>query len=131
MGFEALSRGAGHVTFLETDGTAFALLYANARRLGVENSVEILRVDATRAGASRQASADFLFMDPPYNKGLAPPALLALQGWLSPSALLIVEVAAKEPFESPLTHWTITDERIYGAARLVFLRSTEEVTPLQ
>jgi 16S rRNA (guanine966-N2)-methyltransferase len=63
-------------------------------------------------------------MDPPYNQGLASPALAALEaaGWLAPGALGVVELMAKEPFALP-EGFEALDERKYGKARLVFLRA--------
>jgi 16S rRNA (guanine966-N2)-methyltransferase len=62
-------------------------------------------------------------LDPPYRSGLAAPALSALAkaGWLGPGALAIVEVAAREELLAP-AGFAVIDERVYGAARLVFLR---------
>jgi 16S rRNA (guanine966-N2)-methyltransferase len=123
LGFEALSRGAVQVTFLETDANAFAIIHANAKKLGVEGQVSIQRIDATRPPKA-SAPCNLLLMDPPYKSGLAKLALPALQaqGWIAPDALLVVEVAAGEAFASPIRELTIVDERKYGAARLVFLR---------
>jgi 16S rRNA (guanine966-N2)-methyltransferase len=63
------------------------------------------------------------FLDPPYHSGFAAPALTALAaaGWLAADALAIVEVAAREELPMPAGFVAI-DERVYGAARLVFLR---------
>lgn len=123
LGFEALSRGVGRATFLETDGSAFAILHANAKKLGVEGQVSIQRCDATRPPKA-PAPCQIVLMDPPYKSGLANPALLALQaqGWIARDALVVVEVAADEDFASPIKDLAIVDERKYGAARLVFLR---------
>ena len=57
-----------------------------------------------------------------YLKG-AVPALnaLAAAGWLAPDALAIAEIAAREELPKPVG-FTVIDERVYGAARLVFLR---------
>lgn len=127
LGFEALSRGAAHVTFMETDAEALAVIAANTRKLGVEEQMALLRIDATRPPPCRQP-ARLILMDPPYKTGLASRALPALQaaGWIGPDALAVVEVAAGEPFASPLKGWAIDDERSYGAARLVFLRPQTE-----
>jgi len=63
------------------------------------------------------------FVDPPYRSGLAAPALEALDraGWLAPNAIAIVEFGAREQLALP-AGFTLLDERVYGAARLVFLR---------
>src|SRR3954471_23952520 len=43
VGIEALSRGAAHVTFVERDARAAALIAANLRHCGVENRYAIIR----------------------------------------------------------------------------------------
>ena len=50
LGFEALSRGAVHVTFIEDDAAAADFLRRNAASLGEEYSVDVLARDATRPG---------------------------------------------------------------------------------
>ncbi len=75
LGFEALSRGAGHVTFLETDASAFAIIYANAKTLGEDKKVSVQRIDATRPPVAR-TPCQIILMDPPYKSGQATPALL-------------------------------------------------------
>jgi 16S rRNA (guanine966-N2)-methyltransferase len=126
LGFEALSRGAAQVTFLETDPTASAVIVANARKLGADRQVKLLRVDATRPPKA-PGPCTIVMMDPPYKSGLGEPALVALKaaGWIAPDALMVVEVAAGEGFAAPRPEWDIIDERTYGAARLVFLKSTQ------
>lgn len=123
LGLEALSRGAARATFLETDGSAFAIIHANVRKMGVEQQVTILRNDATKPPKA-PAPCRIVLMDPPYKSGLAQTALPALlsQGWIAPDALVVVEVAAGEPFSTPIRELGIVDERKYGAARLIFLR---------
>ena len=123
LGIEALSRGAARAAFIETDRAALAALRRNLAALDEEDAADIVAGDATRPPRAPYAAALALF-DPPYRSGLAGPALTALaaMGWLAPRALAVVELAAKEPF-SPPAGFVMIDQRIYGAARLVFLRS--------
>jgi 16S rRNA (guanine966-N2)-methyltransferase len=122
LGIEALSRGAARAAFIETDRDALAVLRRNLATLDEEDAADIVAGDATRPPRARYACA-LAFLDPPYRSGLAEPALTALtgMGWLAPRALAVVELAAREPFAPPGGFDTI-DERVYGAARLVFLR---------
>ena len=124
LGLEALSRGAAHVVFFETDPGAQAVIAANLKRLGCEREATLVRQDAARPPKA-PAPCQFLLLDPPYKSGLAGAALpaLAAQGWIAPDARIVVEVAAAEGFSSPLPGYVIVDERKYGAARLAFLRS--------
>src|SRR5262245_23573237 len=49
IGIEALSRGAAHVTFVDSDRRAEALIQANLSRCGVESGYAIIRAAAARA----------------------------------------------------------------------------------
>jgi 16S rRNA (guanine966-N2)-methyltransferase len=122
FGLEALSRGAARAAFIETDRAALSALRRNLAALDEEDAADVITGDATRPARAPYACA-LAFLDPPYRSDLAASALSALTvaGWLAPQALTIVEIAAKEPF-SPPAGFAMIDERIYGAARLVFLR---------
>ncbi|MFO1118635.1 MAG: hypothetical protein U1E38_00300 [Rhodospirillales bacterium] len=43
-----------------------------------------------------------------------------MRHWLAPGAIAVVEVAAREPLALP-PEYALLDERVYGAARLVFV----------
>ena len=126
FGLEALSRGAARATFLDVGEAALLAIRRNAAAMGEARNVILLKLDATRLppppGAA-SAPCDLAFLDPPYECGLALPALqgLATRHWLGPGAVAVVEVAAREPLAPP-PGFTLLDERTYGAARLVFLR---------
>jgi 16S rRNA (guanine966-N2)-methyltransferase len=57
-----------------------------------------------------------VFLDPPYSSGIAAAALTALDaaGWLTPDALAVVELAAREHLAPP-AGFSLIDERVYGA----------------
>ena len=122
LGFEALSRGAAFVSFIEQDRAALEAIRANARMLGAAEQMAVLAADARRPPPAR-APASIVFLDPPYHGGLIPDVLLALRGkgWFAPGARLVIEVAADEAFVPP-AGIDIEDERIYGAARLILAR---------
>jgi 16S rRNA (guanine966-N2)-methyltransferase len=129
FGLEALSRGAAEAFFIERGPEAVAVLRRNVASLGESAHAEIVPGDATRPPRARVACA-VAFIDPPYRSGLAGPALEALDraSWLKPDTLVIVELAAREELPSP-TGFTLLDERVYGAARLVFLRRDGTLGP--
>lgn len=126
MGLEALSRGARHATFIDWDAAAIACVRANAAHLRLSRQATLLKLDATRLPPPplvAEAPANIAFLDPPYRSGLATPALAELlrAGWIAEGALCTVEVATQETFGPPARFRTI-DERIYGAAQIVFLK---------
>ncbi|MHA1568804.1 MAG: RsmD family RNA methyltransferase, partial [Alphaproteobacteria bacterium] len=71
-----------------------------------------------------EAPVSIAFLDPPYDEGLAVPALTALAaaGWLAADALAIVELPAREDAPPPPAGFALLDDRAYGAARVIFLR---------
>jgi 16S rRNA (guanine966-N2)-methyltransferase len=86
----------------------------------------VRRWDATRLApnrAGRGEAFDIAFLDPPYARGLAAPALNALRegAWLAPGALAVVERGADEfAFDAP--GYAVIDSRAWGAARVCFMR---------
>ncbi|MFC3003325.1 16S rRNA (guanine(966)-N(2))-methyltransferase RsmD [Falsiroseomonas tokyonensis] len=122
LGLEALSRGAAHASFLESDRVALAVLRQNVAMLKEEARCSVLGGDALRP---RQAPAPcaLVFLDPPYGRELVPKALAALAeaGWLAPGALVVAELGREEALELPGYAEQATRE--HGAARLVFLRA--------
>jgi len=127
LGLEALSRGAAEAVFIERDREALAILLKNVETLGEAVHAHIIPGDATRPPRAGWRCA-VAFLDPPYRSGLAAAALAGLDaaGWLAPDALAVIEISAREEFVPP-AGCTVIDQRVYGAARLLFLR--REGTP--
>lgn len=126
LGLEALSRGASRATFIDTNGRAVQEIRRNAAALGEASAVLLLKIDATRLAPpprAAEAPAALAFLDPPYDSGLAGPALAGLtaKGWISVGAICVVEIASQEALQQP-PRYTVLDERTYGAARVVFLQ---------
>lgn len=121
LGFEALSRGAGHAAFMDDAPDAVAACRRNADALGEADRAEILRTSCLRpARAARPV--DLAFSDPPYFGDLAEPSLTALEraGWIAGGTVCVVQTAAAEAFEPPDRCETVDDRR-YGATRIRFL----------
>lgn len=64
MGFEALSRGARHCTFVERDRAALSAIHANIGALGLSGVTRVVSGDA--GGYASRVPADIAFVDPPY-----------------------------------------------------------------
>jgi 16S rRNA (guanine966-N2)-methyltransferase len=124
FGLEALSRGADFCLFVDDGAQARALLRENVAALGLGGVTRIFRRDARRLGdAPPGAPYTIAFLDPPYNRGLAEPALtsLARGGWLAPGALVIVEEAVAAMFE-PAPGFELLERRDYSGTEAIFLR---------
>ncbi len=119
LGFEALSRGAAHVTAVEQAPASIRLITDNAEALGFENALTLLRKDAAKPIALPHPIT-LVFCDAPYGKGLSEPALMAQRPALE-NCVCVVELDKRERFETP-DGYALDDERIYGDTKLVFLR---------
>lgn len=124
-GLEALSRGAAHAVFMESQAAALSALRANLKNLGEAGNATVIQGDVLRPPRARRA-CDVVILDPPYGQGLAPPGLTALwrAGWLAPGALVAVELMKTEDMTVP-EGFEELDTRKYGKAKLVFLRAPE------
>ena len=120
FGYEALSRGFNFVSFMDKDTTA---VLKNAKLFPKESDrIHIIKADAT-AMPHAYRKYDMVFMDAPYALGLTEIALQQLieQQWLQDQAICIVEIRKDERWPLPEA-FELLDERVYGLARILFLR---------
>lgn len=135
LGWEALSRGAPEVCFLESDPKALRLLRdqtSTFERPG--QRVRILAGDALRtlAGPPSRGGYDVLFFDPPYGRDLLTSALNLAQknGWIAPEALICAEVEeAWTPAALPLPELELETDRTYGQTRIC-IWTTQPPSPI-
>lgn len=92
LGFEALSRGASAVTFLDTNPLVLRHLEAMRAMLAAVNC-EILGYDARAWLAQREPIAyDVIFVDPPFAAGLSDELLsLLARGWVAVNGVVYLE----------------------------------------
>jgi 16S rRNA (guanine966-N2)-methyltransferase len=95
LGFEALSRGAAHVTLVERDRENAARLRETAAMLAPGRAT-VVESDALAWLASRQAAYDIVFLDPPFAAGLLEESMERLegQGAVAPGGFVYVEMPA-------------------------------------
>lgn len=120
LGLEALSRGAAHATFVESDRAAIKAIEANAAALGATDRIAIRATSAAALPASEPL--DLVFADPPYEPGLgsAVAEAVARAGWLAPSGWMSVETHRGDAVAPP-GGWEVEAERDVGRARLTLL----------
>ena len=91
LGFEALSRGASHTSFIEQGRDQAVALRAAAARLAASDRAEIVQTDALSWLRNTARRYDVVFLDPPYGDNLLAPALAALPGLLKPMHRVYLE----------------------------------------
>lgn len=97
IGIEALSRGAAHVTFVDHDPRALALIKDNLRRCGVSDRYAIIRSRlGERSSALPPRGFDLAVLDPPYDETDLAAALSAAAALMMPGGLLVLEHARRQ-----------------------------------
>jgi 16S rRNA (guanine966-N2)-methyltransferase len=104
VGLEALSRGAESVQFVERAQAAREVLWANVRKMGVEDSVRVRSGAAAAYLTQATGLWDIVFLDPPYEAENEYEATLGLLGGsranlLAAGAVVIAEHRRKKKLE--------------------------------
>jgi len=94
LGFEAASRGAGRVVMIERERAALDALEKNRAVLGAQQ-VDVLRTDALAWLAHNREPFDLVFVDPPFDSGLAEKVLATLATHLKAGGYAYVEQGAE------------------------------------
>jgi len=131
LGLEALSRGAAHVTFVERDRRAVALIERNATACDVKGRYTIVCGDvvavAPRLGAG--GSFDLILLDPPYGAGSVRTVLDRVAVLLSPGGLLVLERATRTDPVVPPTLERVRDVGSGDSTLTMFTRTARPLIP--
>lgn len=125
LGFEALSRGAAHVTFVERQRAAAQRLRDNVALLGEQAVADVVHADALRLLATPpEQRYDIVFIDPPFADALLPSvcARLAQGAWLVDGAMVYLEQDAKRAWPEPPSHWSLHRDGNAGQSAQRLLR---------
>lgn len=130
VGFEALSRGAAHATFVESDRAALECVLATAQKLGCRDRVRTVAADVVtwlRGHPRELDQAAIVFLDAPYkDEGVA--EALRLLGE-RPPPLVVCEHHRARRLPETLGGLARVRESVYGATRLtIFRRDTTQST---
>jgi 16S rRNA (guanine966-N2)-methyltransferase len=121
LGIEALSRGAIHATFVESDYRVVAILKKNLAELGLLASNHVVQADAARWVELHPAEvgrADVILADPPYRDPIVGALVTALDQ--TAKGTVVLEWARGEELPE-LVNLEVRRDRAYGATRLTIL----------
>ena len=131
-GLEALSRGAGHVTFVERDPAAIRVIARNLEKTHLAGpDVRTVGTDVMRwlADAARAAEPpyDIVIVDPPYTEPeLMAAALLAVGPAVRAGGRVVAKHATPTPPPATVGLLASERERAFGVTTLTFYRRAEE-----
>lgn len=112
LGLEALSRGAAHVTFVETDRRARQVIERNIATLGFGDRSRVVGTDA-RSFLATAPEADLVLCDPPYE----------YEAWddLLASINAAVVVCESDHEINVPERWKVTRSKRYGTSVVTIL----------
>lgn len=129
LGIEALSRGAEHVDFVETDHRTRATILLNLERTGFHRQGKLHAIRAENAPSTLAGPYDLILADPPY----ADPSTLALLELIGRSALLaeggVFILEHSSAFEPPTQAGSLRLDRTrrHGTSRVSLYRAADEI----
>jgi 16S rRNA (guanine966-N2)-methyltransferase len=121
LGFEALSRGAKSVTFIERDKTAQQLIDVNITTLDVGQKTKLIKTSVNNwLTTVKNAKFDVILIDPPYDNPQFSTAL-KLKECLNLNGLMILSYSGR--LRVPTVNGVVVvDNRSYGEAALAVFR---------
>lgn len=120
LGFEALSRGAGHVAMVEQNPLLVEEIKQQAGILEAQN-LEIIQANAIEWLASTTEKYDIIFIDPPFRENLYSRAceLLINKGHLHEKTLIYVEGGSK--LNVRFNHFHVVNQSRAGQVKFLLL----------
>jgi 16S rRNA (guanine966-N2)-methyltransferase len=128
LAFEALSRGMGRAVLVDRSAESARLVAENARALGMEGAIELLRMPVARALPRLAAEGrrfSLVFADPPYAEEEVAGVVRAVgEGrLLADGGTLLVEHGRREPVPESVAGLTRVDSRRFGDTVVSLYRS--------
>ena len=124
LGFEALSRGASSVIFVDNEPSNILYIKRNGKNICGNELFQIHPYDATDLGIFfyELDRPSLVFVDPPYGQNLVSPTLKGLINgkWLKEKTLLVIETSKDENFRIP-NSYSLHSERYYNQTKISFL----------
>lgn len=121
LGIEALSRGARHCTFVESNRNAFKVVEGNIEKCKMQNESTLVFSDA-KSFLTKKDNFDIAFLDPPYRQKLIDECLPRLTELMSEDGVIICESAKDELLPQDVNGWSVTREKKYGKTKLTYYR---------
>jgi 16S rRNA (guanine966-N2)-methyltransferase len=116
IGIEALSRGASHVTFVDSDARALKLIDENLRHCGVRDRYVIIRTPQSMPAGS----IDLAVLDPPYDAPDLMAAIAAADPLIAPGGMLVLEHARRRPAPEQAGRLRLSRDLASGDSALAF-----------
>ncbi|RKD34374.1 16S rRNA (guanine(966)-N(2))-methyltransferase RsmD [Thermohalobacter berrensis] len=132
IGIEFLSRGADECYFIDYSSECIKIIKENLSNTKLLNKSYVYKNKVGRAIeilGKKNVKFDFIFMDPPYNKGFAEPTLnkIAEHKIIKHNGIVIVEHRTNTILPEKVHNLIKVHSREYGNTTISFYKAEEEV----
>ncbi|MEJ2316377.1 MAG: 16S rRNA (guanine(966)-N(2))-methyltransferase RsmD [Gammaproteobacteria bacterium] len=119
LGFEAASRGAGHVVLVEQSRRVFTMLEKNRQQLKLDDRVKLVCMDALQWLARSREAFDVIFLDPPFGHSMLQSAIDALADSpaVRPGTRVYIEQESHDERAILPEGWRMLREKVAGQVR--------------
>jgi 16S rRNA (guanine(966)-N(2))-methyltransferase RsmD len=129
IGIEALSQGAAHCVFLDTNARAVATIKENLETTCLSEKAEVRHTDAFIYLKNCSKAFDLIFIAPPQYKGLWIEAMRIIAErphLITTRGIIVVQIDPKEYEALDLVSFREDSQRKYGNTLLVFYSQNPE-----
>ncbi len=127
LGFEALSQGADHVTFVEKDKFQCREILGNLTRLQLTQQASVCceqTLEALQRLSGSDKVFDFVFLDPPYDDKVAILSLemIVRMKLVLPGGFVLVECRKREDLPEVFGNLKMLRDKRYGQTKILIYR---------
>ena len=129
LGFEALSRYAQSVSFIEQSSLLVSYLKAQLKQLSAENRAQVYQAQfpfgATQVFKPKKPQFNIVFLDPPFHQNLLSLACtwLVKEGLLAPGSMIYMEAEASQKKLLLPENWEILHAKTAGQVHYALIKS--------
>ena len=130
LGFEALSRGARELVFVEQNRKSIDIIRRNQEKLKIQEPVQIVPKDVLKFLHSYQGGPfDIIFIDPPFTEAMADEVMIALSKQprlILEHTVISIESGRREKIQDDYSPLFRYDTREFGDKFLSFYQRKRE-----
>lgn len=127
LGIEALSRGAAQAVFVDCAESSLKIVRENLRKTHLEDRALVQKMEAEQfIRRCSDKSFDFIFLDPPYHKGILHKILPLLGPKLRKNGKIICEHEKELKISEEICNLRLQNHFIYGKIVITVLKAEEE-----
>lgn len=125
MGIEALSRGAGFCTFVDSSAKSLDCVRKNVAACKMNDQAKIVSADSLSFLKTCSDTFDIAFLDPPYKMGLIEKAMEVLPSKMSDYGIIMCEHPSDEKLPERFGDFSVAKEYRYGRVLVTAYKKSE------